>query len=128
MYAKYEKDLETAEMKMLMMSMGVTKLDNIKSERNRGSMHVKDPVATKLKKERIAWLRRIDAEDDTNVAKQALDLDIPHVSRRGRPKNSWVKQMDEARKKYGRPHHKKYKKSKREECNYVHEHQEMPTL
>ena len=67
---------------------GRHKFDHIRSERIRRSMHVKDPVAIKLKNERIAWFRRIDAEDETNVAKQALELDILHMRRRGRPKNS----------------------------------------
>ncbi|XP_075217797.1 uncharacterized protein LOC142322607 [Lycorma delicatula] len=40
-YEQFDRDLTTAEMKMCRMSLGVTKLDRIKSERIRGSLQIK---------------------------------------------------------------------------------------
>uniref|UniRef100_A0A336LYA8 CSON007526 protein n=1 Tax=Culicoides sonorensis TaxID=179676 RepID=A0A336LYA8_CULSO len=46
MYAQYKNKMTAAEMKMCRMSLGVTKMDKIKSERIRGSLHIKKDICT----------------------------------------------------------------------------------
>ena len=55
MYEKYGRDLTTAEMKMCRMSLGVTKLDCIKSQHIRGSLHIKEAIVDKVNNERNDW-------------------------------------------------------------------------
>lgn len=101
MYQKYEQDLTAAEMKMMRMTMGVSKLDHIKSKQVRGSMHVKESIVEKIKRERIGWFEKLYVSNDTNVANKILQLEMPFVRKRGRPKNTWARQMKDQQEKFG---------------------------
>ena len=101
MYEKFGRDLTTAEMKMCRMSLGVTKLDHIRSERIRGSLNIKDTIVDKVNNERNGWFARVHCNDENNVARKTLSIDIPAVRRRGRPKHSWANQMRQQQQRYG---------------------------
>src|SRR5687768_1391985 len=100
MYEKFEKDLTTAEMKMYRMSLGVTKLDHIKSQHIRGTLNIKEAIVDKVKNERNAWFAKIHSHDGSNVARKVLSVDIPQVRKRGRPKLSWSGQMRERQQRF----------------------------
>lgn len=101
MYEQFNRDLTSTEMKMCRMSLGVTKLDHIRSERIRGSLQIKDSIVDKLKRERNEWFEKIHTQDPTNVARTIIELDVPPVKKRGKPKNTFCRQMNEQRTKYG---------------------------
>ena len=93
-YKKYEDKLTATEMKMLRMTAGVTKLDRIRSSRIRGSLHVKEPIAKKVEHDRLSWYCHVQRSDPSNPAKKAISINVPTQARkRGRPKNSWITQM-----------------------------------
>ncbi|XP_075233846.1 uncharacterized protein LOC142331698 [Lycorma delicatula] len=100
-YEQFDRDLTTAEMKMCRMSLGVTKLDRIKNERIRGSLQIKESVAEKISRERNDWFEKIDSQHPASVIKKIMALDIPPVRKRGRPKNSWCRQLEDRRLKHG---------------------------
>lgn len=101
MYRKYEQDLNTAEMKMIRMSMGVTKFDHIKSIRIRKSMYIEDSIAEKLQKDRVNWFEKIHKAQNSNVVKKVMALNVPKAKKKGRPKHTWISQMEDYQKKYG---------------------------
>ena len=101
MYDKFGRDLTTAEMKMCRMSLGVTKLDHIRSEHVRGTLHIKEAIVDKIKNERNDWFAKIHSQDETKVARKVLSMDIPKLRKRGRPKNSWAGQMRQQQERYG---------------------------
>lgn len=101
MYDKFTRDLTTAEMKMCRMSLGVTKLDHIRSDRIRGSLHIKESIDEKLKHERSNWFEKVYKQDENHVAKKVIHYCIPAATRRGRPKHCWLRQLQEQQKKYG---------------------------
>ncbi|KAG4072377.1 hypothetical protein HA402_004309 [Bradysia odoriphaga] len=71
MYEKFGRDLTTAEMKMYRMSLGVTKLDHIKSEHVRGTLHIKEAIVAKVKNERNDWFAKVHSQDESSVARKA---------------------------------------------------------
>ena len=104
MYEKFGRDLTTAEMKMCRMSLGVTKLDHIKSKHIRGTLNIKEAIVDKIENERNGWFAKIHSHNESNVARKALSIDVPQVRKRGRPKNSWAGQMRQRQHRYGLTH------------------------
>lgn len=101
LYNKHLKQLTATEMKMLRISSGVTKLDKLKSDHIRGSMHIKAPVVEKIKMERVNWFEKLHSDDDDHLVKRTMNINIPAVTRRGAPKQSWTRQMHKRQKDYG---------------------------
>lgn len=96
MYKKYESKLTAAEMKMLRMTAGVTKLDRIRSTKIRGSLHVKSTILDKIQHDRLSWYCHVQRRDPQNPVQKAISYNVSTNSRRkrkGRPKHSWYKQM-----------------------------------
>lgn len=94
MYKKYESKLTAAEMKMLRMTAGVTKLDRIRSTKIRGSLHVKNTISQKIEHDRLSWYCHVQRRDPENPVKKAISYNVPiRNKKKGRPKHSWYKQM-----------------------------------
>ena len=53
MYKEYEGKMTAAEMKMLRMTHGVTKLDHIKSKYIRGSLLIEEQITEKIEDRRM---------------------------------------------------------------------------
>jgi exonuclease III len=95
MYKSFENKMTATEMKMLRMSMGVTKLDRIKSTRIRGSMHIKESIVEKLGQHQIGWYCHVKRRPSENPVQKALSLNVPITTRKkGRKMHTWVKQME----------------------------------
>ena len=92
MYNSYNDKLTAAEMKMLRILAGVTKVDHIKSSFIRGSLQVKELIADKLKKQQQSWWEHVKRRPPENPVQVAMAANISRASRRGRHKNSWLKQ------------------------------------
>lgn len=93
MYREYENKINAADMKMLRISSGVTKLDHIRSTRIRGSLHIKKSVVDKLNDDRKGWFEHVQRRPPENPVQRAINASIPRQTRRGRPTNTWVVQM-----------------------------------
>ena len=78
-------ELETAELKMLRFSLGVTRKDRIRNEHIRGTAGVKR-LGEKLREARLRWYEHVCRRDAGYVGKRVLAMDIPGRRRRGRPK------------------------------------------
>ncbi len=100
-YEKFGRDLTTAEMKMCRMSLGSRKLDHIKSQHIRGTLHIKEAIVDKVKAERNDWFAKVYSQDESNIVRKTLSVDIPQMRKRGRPKNSWTGQMRQQQQRYG---------------------------
>ena len=92
-YKEFESRITAAEMKMLRMTCGVTKMDHVRSTRIRGSLHIKKPAVGKLHDDRKNWYNHVLRRPPTNPVQQALNANIPKLRRRGKPQNTWVTQM-----------------------------------
>src|SRR5687768_4103059 len=101
MYGKFGRDLTTAEMKMCRMSLGVAKLDHIRSQHIRGTLNIKETIVDKVKNGRNDWFAKIHSHDENNVARKVLSMDIPQVRKWGRPKHSWAGQMRQRQQRFG---------------------------
>jgi hypothetical protein len=98
MYAKYKNQMTAAEMKMCRMSLGVTKLDKIKSDQIRGTLHIKKKICAKMEEDKASWWQHVKRRPSDNPVKQALEVDIlPNEDipkRRGRKRNTWISQQN----------------------------------
>ena len=66
MYRTYESKLTAAEMKMLRMTAGVTKLDRIRSKKIRGSLHIKNTILDKIQHDRLNWYCHVQRRNPEN--------------------------------------------------------------
>lgn len=99
MYAHFKNKMTAAEMKMCRMSLGVTKLDKIKSDRIRGTLHIKKSICAKIEDDAASWWQHIQRRPPENPVKQALEVNIiPNEAqprRRGRRRNNWITQQQQ---------------------------------
>ena len=102
MYKTYESKLTAAEMKMLRMTTGVTKLDHIKSKYIRGSLFVQKPITEAHNERQMRWYCHVQRRPPENPAKKAISTIVPANGRRaGRPKNTWICQMEKCQQRMG---------------------------
>lgn len=98
MYSDFNKKLETAEMKMLRLSRGVSKIDRIRSDDIRESMGLKEPIANKVEEHQLKWFRHVKRREDDEdyIVTKAININpsqTPPQPSRGRKKNTWMNQM-----------------------------------
>ena len=102
MYKTYESKLTAAEMKMLRMTTGVTKLDHIKSKYIRGSLFVQKPITEVHNESQMRWYCHVQRRPPENPAKKAISTIVPANGRgAGRPKNTWIRQMEKCQQTMG---------------------------
>lgn len=84
-------------MKMLRIAKGVTKLDKLRSEDIRKSMEIKESIAEKVEERQLKWFGHVKRRetDENYIVAEVLNLNTAGSPprRRGRPKNSWYRQM-----------------------------------
>ncbi len=64
-------------------------------------MHIKEAIVDKVKAERNDWFAKVHSQDESNIVRKTLSIDIPQMRKRGRPKNSWTGQMRQRQQRYG---------------------------
>ena len=89
-----EKELEVAELKMLRYSLGVTKLDKIRSEYIRGTAHVRR-LRDKLREGRLRWYGHMMRREEEYIGKRMLRMELPGRRKRGRPKRRFMDAVKE---------------------------------
>ena len=84
-----EKKFDVAEMKILRWMSGVTKLDRIRNERNRGTTKVGE-ISKKVQESRLKWYGHVLRREDEYVGKRVMGMEVPGKRKRGRPKRRWL--------------------------------------
>lgn len=60
----------------------------------RMSLQLKETITETINKERNEWFSKVHTQDEENFAKKMIELDIPALKKRGKPKNGWISQME----------------------------------
>ena len=81
-------ELETAEMSMLRFSLGVTRLDKIRNERIRGTVHI-EKISEKVREARLRWFGHVMRRENY-LGKKLLEFEISGRRRRGRPARKYL--------------------------------------
>ena len=85
----HEKKMEVAEIKMLRwMCAGVTRLDEIRNEKIRGSTKVGE-ISKKVQECRMRWYGHVTRRDEEYVGKRVMGIEV-QGSGRGRPRKRWA--------------------------------------
>ncbi len=107
MHKKYESAMNAADMKMQRMSVGVTERDKLRSTRIRASLHVKESIVEKIENDRLNWYCHIQRRDPENPVKKAMAVNVPATQSRtrGRPKHSFLRQMQKRQQQLGLDDH-----------------------
>ena len=86
-----ETKLEVAEMRMLLCMCRVTKLDNIRNERIRGTTKV-GKITKKVQERRLKWYGHVMIREEHYVGGRAMVMKVQGRRKRGRPKKGvWTK-------------------------------------
>ncbi|KAK4307254.1 hypothetical protein Pmani_020967 [Petrolisthes manimaculis] len=96
MTKRQEAELEVAELKMLRISLGVTRLDKIRYELIRGSAHVRR-FGDKAREARLRWFGHVQRRDGEYVGRRMLEMDPPGRRKRGRPKRRFMDAVKDIR-------------------------------
>ncbi len=87
-------ELEVAELKMLRLSLGVTRQDKIRNDYIRGTAHVRK-FGDKAREARLRWFGHVRRREEEYVGNRMLDKALPGRRRRGRPKRRFMDAVKE---------------------------------
>ena len=71
-----EKKLDVAEMRMLRWMSGVTKVDRIRNERNRGTTK-EGEISKKVQESRLKWYGHVLRREEEYVGKSVMMAEVP---------------------------------------------------
>ncbi|KAK3535166.1 hypothetical protein QTP70_004821 [Hemibagrus guttatus] len=97
---RQESELEVAELKMLRLSLGVTRLDRIRNEYIRGTAHV-GRLGDKVREARLRWFGHVQRRESEYIGRRMLDMELPGRRQRGRPKRRYMDGINEDMKLVG---------------------------
>ena len=81
--------MDVAELKMLRFVLGVTRMDKIRNEYIRGTVHV-GRFGEKTREARLVWYGDLRRKDDGYIGRRMLRLELPGKRKRGRPKRKFM--------------------------------------
>ena len=88
---KQVKEMEVAEMKMLIFPMGVTRKDKIRNKYIRGTVKVeRKDEGTKMRKGRLRWYGHVIRRDQEYVGRKMTEMELPGKRKRRRPKRRFL--------------------------------------
>ncbi|MCJ8729767.1 hypothetical protein PDJAM_G00110730 [Pangasius djambal] len=73
---RQESELEVAELKMLRLALGVTRLDRIRNEYIRGTAHV-GRLGDKVREARLRWFGHVQRRESEYIGRRMLDMELP---------------------------------------------------
>ena len=91
--------LRRTERAMIRAMCGVKQLDRRNSEELMDMLGIKESLDRMAKASRMRWCGHVLRKEDENVIVKALKLEVS--DRRGRPKQTWKKQVENEMKKNG---------------------------
>ena len=86
---RQEAEMEVAELKMLLFSLGVTRMDKIRNEYIRGTAQV-GRFGEKTREARLRWYGHVLRKDDGYIGRRMLKMELPGKRKRGRPKRRFM--------------------------------------
>ena len=95
-----EKKLKVAEMRMLRWMCRVTKQDNIRNERIRGTTKVGE-ITKKVQERRSKWYGHVMRREEYYVGGRAIVMKVQGRRKRGRPKRRWLEKVKDDIKEKG---------------------------
>ncbi|MCJ8736401.1 hypothetical protein PDJAM_G00257500 [Pangasius djambal] len=93
---RQESELEVAELKMLRVSLGVTRLDRIRNEYIRGTDHV-GRLGDKVREARLRWFGHVQRREREYIGRRMLDMELPGRRRRGSQRGEIWQNRDESK-------------------------------
>ena len=97
---KKQVEMEVAEMKMLRLTMGMTRKDTIRNEYIRSTVKV-ERLEMKMRKGRLRWYGYVIRRDQKYVGRKMMKMELPGKRRRGRPKRRFLDVVKEDMKEVG---------------------------
>ncbi len=92
--------MEDAEIIMLRWMCGVTKLENIRNERIRGTTKVGE-ITKKVQERRLAWYGLVMRREEHYVGRRTMEMKVQGRRKRGRPKRRWLDKIKDDIKEKG---------------------------
>ncbi|KAI5105228.1 hypothetical protein C0J45_4900, partial [Silurus meridionalis] len=86
---RQEVELEVAELKMLRFSLGVTRMDRIRNEFIKGTVHV-GRFGFKMREARLRWFGYVQRRDMGYIGRRMLRMKPPGRSKRERPRRRFM--------------------------------------
>ena len=81
--------MEVAESKMVRWALGVTRKDKIRNEYVRGAAKI-SKLEDKLRNARLRWYGHIKRREKDYVGKRMMEMVVPGIRKRKRPKRRWM--------------------------------------
>ena len=81
--------IEVAELKMVRWALGVTRKDKIRNEYMRGTAKIAK-LRDKLQNARLRWYGHVKRREEDYVRKRMMEMAVPGIRKRGRPRRSWM--------------------------------------
>ena len=91
---KIEQHLQACDRRMLRYMAGVRLADRVRSEDIERTCGVKSLLFT-VRENRLRWFGHAKRREGSGVLGEVMNLQVPGVRPRGRPKKSWVKNIEE---------------------------------
>jgi hypothetical protein len=91
---KLKSKLQAAEMRVLRLIHGVTKLDHIRNDTIRSELQI-EPLLTYIEKSQLRWYGHIKRRGPENLTKKLLDWKPPGKRNKGRPRKRWLDNIKE---------------------------------
>ena len=85
---RQEAEMEVAELKILLFSLGVTRMDNIRNEYIRGAAQAGKFGENTSGKTEVVW--NVRRKDDGYIGRMMLRMELPEKRKRGRPKRRFM--------------------------------------
>ena len=79
--------MEVAELKMVRWTLGVTRKDEIRNVRGTAKIA---KLGDKLRNARLRWYGHVKRREEGYVRKRMMEMVLPGIRKRGRPKRRWM--------------------------------------
>ena len=92
--------MEVAVLKMVRWALGVTRKDKIRNEYVRKTAKIAK-LGDKLWNARLRWYRHVKKREEDYVGKKMIEMAVPGIRKRGRPRRRWMDLVKEDMEKVG---------------------------
>ena len=92
--------MESTELKMVRWTLGVTRKNKIRNEYVRGTAKIAK-LREKLWNVRLRWYGHVKTRKEDYVGKRMMEIAVPGIRKRGRPKRRWMDLVKENMERVG---------------------------